>query len=218
MTARLKKARIANEWKPDVFPQNLPRIKGKPGTLLDLAVVNGAITDEARSGLKLDLSNAHVRDGAAHFNGKKNAIRLPFSPLTDPAGWPFRIRLQVYPEADGVVVTQAAKNYGFKIFVQDGRPGLAVQCKTWVDTTTVIDGPESVIGKWTELEALIDYNRIALVIDGRVVETVSLPQPFKGSPRAPLIIGNTGENPVAAGVPDQAFAGSIRRLTLNRGL
>lgn len=218
MSARLHQARLANDWKPDVFPHNLPRVRGKAGTLLDLAVVNGVITDEARSGLQLNLSNAQVRDGAAYFNGKLNAIRMPFNQLSDPAGWPFRIRLEVNPEADGVIMTQAANNYGFKIFVQDGRPGLAVQCRTWVNTTTVIDGPVSVLGKWTEIEALIDYNRIALVIDGRVAETVSLPQPFKGSPRNPLIIGNTGNQAVAEGVPDEAFTGSIRRLTLSRGL
>lgn len=218
MTARLQKARIANDWKAEVFPHNLPRIKGRSGTLLDLAVTNGAIADAAGSDLKIDLTKARVRDGAAYFDGKQNAIRLPFNQLTDPAGWPFRIRLQVQPEKDGVIATQAANGYGFKLFVQDGRPGLAVQCKTWVDTTTVIDGTESAIGKWTELEALIDYNRIALVIDGRVVESVSLPQPFKGSPRGPLIIGNPVVNPVVEGVPDEAFAGSIRRVTLTRGL
>jgi hypothetical protein len=32
------------------------------------------------------------------------------------------------------------------------------------------------------------------------------------------VIGNTGASPVADGVPDQGFRGSIRRLTLSRGL
>lgn len=218
MTARLQQARVANDWKPDVFPHNLPRVRGKAGTLLDLAVTQGAITDAAGSGLTMDLAKAQVRDGAAYFDGKQTAVRLPYDPLTDPAGWPFRIRLQVKPESDGVLVMQATKNYGFKLFVQDGRPGFAVQCKGWVDTTTVIDAPQAVTGQWTELEALIDYNRITLAIDGRVVESISLPQPFKGSVRAPLVIGNIGEFPVVEGVPHQAFAGSIRRLTLTRGL
>ncbi|HEY0864455.1 MAG TPA: sulfatase-like hydrolase/transferase [Lacunisphaera sp.] len=218
MTARLQKASVAHDWKRDVFPHNLPRVRGKAGTLLDLAVTNGAIADAAGSGLTIDLANTQVRDGAAYFDGKQNAIRISYNQLTDPTGWPFHIRLQVKPEGDGVLVTQATKNYGLKLFVQDGRPGFAVQCKGWVDTTTVIDAPESVIGKWTEMEALIDYNRITLAIDGRVVESVSLPQPFKGSVRAPLVVGNIGEFPVVEGVPHQAFTGSIRRLTLSRGL
>jgi hypothetical protein len=87
-----------------------------------------------------------------------------------------------------------------------------------VNTTTVIDAPEPAIGQWTDLEALIDYNRIALVINGRVVESVSLPQPFKGTPRSPLVIGNAGATPVVEGVPDTAFQGEIRRFTLSRGL
>jgi hypothetical protein len=218
MTARLEKARVANDWSAEAFPRNLPRVKGRSGTLLDLSVTSGTLTDAARSGLTIDLAKAQVREGTVHFDGRQNALRLPFDPLIDPAGWPFRIRLQVNPETDGVLVTQTVENYGFKLFVQDGRPGLAVNCRSWIDTTTVIDGPESVIGKWTELEALIDFNRIALVVDGRLVETVSLPLPFKGSPRGPLIIGNTGAHPVAAGVPDHAFAGSIRRFTLSRRL
>ena len=218
MTARLEKARVANDWKLDAFPQNLPRVRGKQGTLLDLRVADGAVTDEARSGLPLELGKAQVREGSVYFDGRENVIRIPFSELTDPAGWPFRIRLEVKPDADGVIATQASSSYGFKLFVQDGRPGLAVQCKAWTDTTTVIDGPNSVLGKWTELEALIDYNRIALVIDGRLAESVSLPQPFKISPRSPLIIGNIGPNPDVAGVPNQPFGGYIRRLTLSRGL
>lgn len=218
MTARLKKAQVANDWKPDVFPHNLPRVKGKAGTLVDLAVANGAITDKAGAGLDIDLSKSAVRDGVLTFDGKHNSIRLPGAPLIDSSGWPYRIRLQVKPDSDGVIVTQAGKNIGFKLFVQDGRPGLAVQAKTWVDTTTVIDAPASILGKWTDIEALIDFNRIALVIDGRVVETVSLPQPYRGAIRAPMVIGDVGENPVVAGVPHAAFAGSIRGLTLSRGL
>lgn len=218
MTTRLKKAQVANDWKPDVFPHSLPRVKGKAGTLVDLAVANGAIAERAGADAEVDLSKAAVRDGAVHFDGKQNSIRIPGTPLVDSSGWPYRIRLQVKPDSDGVIVTQTGKNIGFKLFVQDGRPGLAVQVKTWVDTTTVIDGPESVLGKWTEVEALIDFNRIALVIDGRVVETVSLPQPYRGAIRAPLVIGDVGENRVVASVPHDAFAGSIRRLTLSRGL
>jgi arylsulfatase A-like enzyme len=219
MKARLKNAQIANDWNPDVFPHNLPRVRGaKKGLLLDLAVADGAITDQARSGSEMDLSTVQVRDGAFTFDGKQSAIRLPFSPVVNSGGWPFRVRLQVKPDSDGVLVTQAARNYGFKIFVQDGRPGLSVQCRTWVDTTTTIDGPDSILGKWTELEALIDFNRIAFVIDGRVIDTVSLPQPYKGNPQVPFIIGNVGANPVSASVPDVPFAGAIRRLTLTRGL
>jgi hypothetical protein len=218
MTARLKAARIASDWNPDTFPKNLPRVKGTAGALVDLAVVNGVITNRVRSDLKPDLSNAIVRDGAAYFDGKSAAIRLPFGPRTDSAGWPFRIRLEVKPDADGVIATQGSRNFGFKIFVQDGRPGFAVQCRTWVDTTTTLDGSDSIIGKWTELEALIDFNRIAFVVNGRVVETMSIPQPYKGSPRVPFIIGNVGEQIISADVPHEAFTGSIRNLTLSRGL
>ena len=216
MKARLDEAKIYSGWSLNAFPKNFPRINGREGVLFDLAVQNGALVDRANSGVKFSPENLSVRDDSAQFDGKGAAIRVPFNPLIDPAGWPFRLTVAVKPQADGVIAAQSTGDYGFKVFIQDGRPGVAVHCKSWIDTTTVVDGPASILGKWSRLEVLIDYNRVVLLVDGVVAESVSLPLPFSGSPKTPLLIGQNGEHPVVAGVPNKPFAGAIKRFTIQR--
>ncbi len=218
MRVRLEKARAENQWRQDVFPLNLPRVRGKQGVLLDLAVENGVLVDKAQSGLKPKLDHVEVREDYFHCKGTKASLKVSFDELTDPASWPFHIDVMVKPETDGVIAAQSTQDSGFKLFVQDGRPGVAVHAKTWIDTTTVIDGPKSILGKWTKLQVLIDYNRLVLIVDGAVAESVSLPLPFKNPPQTPLVIGGSSVNQVAEGLPDKPFAGDIQRFTLQRGL
>lgn len=216
MKELMEQSREEYRWRQDVFPKNLPRVRGEVGLLLDLAVEDGKIVDKAKSGLSMSQRDLTVLPDALKFDGKRAAIRIPFDEKIDPAGWPFRIDISVKPESDGVIVVQSTPGYGFKVFVQDGRPGVSVLCKTWIDTTTTIDGPDSILGEWTDLQVLIDYNRLSFHVNGEVVETVSLPLPFKGSPKTPLMLGNTGIHPVVDGVPDEPFAGLIRRFSLER--
>lgn len=216
MQQRMTQQRAANQWQERVFPKNFPRVRGPEGVLLDLVVENGQFVDKAKSGLAVSQRKLTVLEDALYFDGDLSAIRVPFAPAIDPAGWPFRIDVAVKPESDGVIAVQSSPGYGFKIFIQDGRPGVSVLCRTWIDTSTTIDGPESVIGKWTNLQVLIDYNWLTFLVDGIVAESVSLPMPFKGSPKSPLMIGSKGPNPVIDDIPDQPFSGSIRRFTLQR--
>ncbi len=218
MKAQLEEAKIYSGWSANAFPKNFPRINGAEGIQLDLAVQDGALVDRAKSGVTFQAQNVAVRDDSASFDGATAVVRVPFQKPIDPAGWPFRLDVTVNPKADGVIAVQSTGDYGYKIFIQDGRPGVAVHCKSWIDTTTVVDGPKSILGKWTDLRVLIDYNRVVLVVDGVVAESVSLPLPFSGSPKTPLLIGQNGEHPVVAGVPDKPFAGAIKRFTIQRGL
>lgn len=218
MKAQLEEAKIVSDWRPNAFPKSFPRIRGKEGVLFDLAVKDGALIDRVNAGVAFTPQNLQLRDDGAYFDGKVAAVRVPFKKLIDPAGWPFRLDVAVKPDSDGVIAVQSTPAYGYKVFIQDGRPGVAVHCKTWIDTTTVVDGPASVLGKWTRLQVLIDYNRLVLLVDGKVADSVSLPLPFIGSPQTPLVIGSNGEHPVAEGLPDQPFAGQIKHFTLQRGI
>lgn len=180
-------------WRPDVFPKNLPRYRGSKD-------------------LKLELIKKPTT-----FSGNENdIIKEPYKEDADPSSWPWCIDIEVKPESDGVIASQSSPGYGFKIFVQDGHPGIAVLCKTWVEIHTVIDAPESVVGKWTNIQASIDYNRVIFKVNGKLVESRPLPQPFKGRTNKPLIIGGAGQNPVSADVPDNPFKGQIRKLTIQR--
>ena len=218
MKARLAEARLVSGWSPNAFPKNFPRVRGREGVMLDLAVRDGALVDRAESGLPFTAKGLQLRGDSVSFDGAAASVQVPFDQRIDPAAWPFRLDLAVRPQADGVIAAQSTTGYGYKVFVQDGRPGVAVHCKTWIDTTTVIDGPASILGKWTELQVVIDYNRLVLVVDGVVAESVSLPLPFAGSPKTALSIGAGGDHPVAAGLPEKPFTGEIRRFTLSRGL
>ncbi len=216
MQQRMAQQILHNRWQERVFPKNFPRVRGQEGVLFDLVVENGQFVDRADLGLNFTQRNLTALDDSLHFDGDQSAVQVPFNSAADPAGWPFRIDISVKPDSDGVIAVQSTAGYGFKIFVEDGRPGVSVQCRTWVNTTTTIDGPESILGKWTNLQVKIDYNSLTFLVDGIVVERVSLPQPFRGSPRSPLMIGSNGPNPVVEGVPDVPFTGAIRRFTLQR--
>lgn len=217
MLQRLQSSKEAYGWDPDVFPKNLPRIRGRQGLLLDMTVDNGQFADKAQSGFAIAQRKLEIRENSLYFDGDRAAIQVPFERDLDPAAWPFRIDVAVRPESDGVIAVQSTPGYGFKIFVQDGRPGVAVHCKTWIDSTTTIDAPDSILGDWAHLQVLIDYNRLVLMVDGIVAQSVALPLPFKGSPKTPLIIGSNGTHPVVGGIPDNPFRGEIRRFTLQRG-
>lgn len=218
LSARLARAKEQAGWRPDVFPQNLPRLRGVSGVLFDLAVHDEVLVDRAGSRVPFNPQGLQVRGDSVFFDGEHSSIRVPFRKLIDPSGWPFRIDVEVKADTDGIIAVQSTPGFGYKLFVQDGRPGVAVHCKSWIDTTTVIDAPAPALGKWTRLQALIDYNRLTLWVDGREVESIALPQPFKGSPQTPLVIGGKGTHPVVAGTPTDPFTGSLRRFTLERGL
>lgn len=217
MRANLEKAKTRHGWKLNVFPKNLPRVRGPEGLLLKVSAEGDEI---AMEGMGADLRFMHrglgFAEGAMVFDGRSAALRIPFDPVIDPARWPFRIKVRVKAEKDGVVAAQSTPGYGYKLFFQDGRPGVSVHCKTWIDTSTTIDGPAFMLGQWVQLEAEIDYNRLTFFIDGDQVESVSLPLPFKGSPKTPLMIGAPSGHPVAPGLTDKPFAGMVKTFQLRR--
>jgi N-acetylglucosamine-6-sulfatase len=218
MQKLMEKERIDNQWSLGVFPHNLKRIRGEEGVLFDLVVDAGAIVDKQQSGTGIYSVATEIKEDSVFFDGKQSAIKVPFQSRMDPAGWPYHVEIELKPESDGVVAVQSTPGYGYKVFIEDGSPGLAVHCKTWVDTTTVIDATESVLNQWTKLQILIDYNQVELRVNGQLVERISLPLPFKGSPKTELVLGNKGKHPVVKGVPNHAFKGLIRNFKCMRGL
>ncbi len=111
---------------------------------------------------------------------------------------------------------QSSKRNGFKIFIQDGRPGIALRCNTWIALKTMIDARENALDKWAGLTARVDYNRVDFKLNGKLIESRALPQPFKFRTNAPLVIGYVGENVVREGIPHNAFRGTIRQVTVHR--
>jgi len=203
-------------WREDIFPHNLPRVRGPEGTLLDLVVKSGKVTDLVNPGRKLVVGQVPTSEGVMEFNGASSLIKVPYDPKMEPSGWPYRISVEVKSESDGVIATQSTPGYGFKLFVQDGRPGVSVICKTWVASRTTIDAPESILNQWSKLELLIDYNRVGFWVDGELVDSMTLPLPFKAKAKAPLLIGAGGQKKVSEKVPNNNFKGQIRSLKIER--
>jgi hypothetical protein len=183
---------------------------------MNLQAKSGQVQDVENSGRAFTAGEVNVTGDIIQFNGASSLIKVPFDPEMDPSGWPYKISIDVNVESDGVIATQSSPGYGYKIFVQDGRPGVAVLTKTWIASRTTIDGPDSIIGKWTKLEAEIDYNRVTFWVDGEVVDSCGLPLPFKAKTKSPLIIGAGGKHKVSDAVPNNNFKGQIRSLAIQR--
>ncbi|MEO0510968.1 MAG: sulfatase-like hydrolase/transferase [Verrucomicrobiota bacterium] len=204
-------------WSVDVFPKNLPRVRGPKGTLFDLQIASGKVKDSIKQSRPMKTGKIVVDDGMMIFNGKGSRLEVPFDPDMDPSVWPYRIAVDLRPEeGNGVVAAQSSPGYGFKLFIEDGRPGIAVLCKTWIRSRTIIDGPEVEMGQWVKLEAEIDYNRVSFWMNGELIDTMTLPLPFKAKTKAPLLVGAGGSNKVSDEVPNNYFKGQIRGLTVRR--
>jgi hypothetical protein len=121
MKAHLLREKLVRNWSADIFPRNLPRVRGEEGLILDLAVRDGQFTDRAASGLAVSQRQLEVLDDSLAFDGIKSALRIPFDPSIDPAGWPFRIDVTVKAESDGVIAAQFDPRLWLQV-VYPGRP------------------------------------------------------------------------------------------------
>ena len=218
MESKLEQQIVDTGWVVDVFPKNLPRLREREGLLLDLSVEKGKITESANSGLQIRQQNVKLGKDAMLFNADKQGLKVAYDDSIDPAHWPYSIEINVLAEEDGVIASHAGPQSGYKIFVEDGRPGIAVLCRTWIATRTTIDAPESILGKWTKLKATIDYNRLIFSVDGTIIDSVSLPQPFKFATKRPLIVGAGGAQIVNKAVPHNPLVGQVRQVVLKREL
>ena len=89
-------------------------------------------------------------------------------------------------------------------------------CRTWIATRTTIDASTNIIGAWSTLRAVIDYNRLSLYLNDECVDSVALPQPFKAPVKRPLVLGAGAAQIVNKTVPNYAFKGAIKRVQIIR--
>lgn len=216
LESRLRTEELIAGWRPSLLPLNFPTIRGPQGVMLDLAVQNGKWGDLTGSGLPIKSSAISVLPQSIRLDGRLSSIEIPHHPAIDPSGYPFRLDVALKAESDGVIAAQSSPAYGFKLFVQDGRPGISVRCTTWIASTTTIDAPDNIHGRWAQLQVLIDYNRLTFLVDGIPAESVELPMPFKVSPQKPLFIGKAGAHAVADNLPNNPITAEIRRFTIQR--
>lgn len=201
-----------------------PRVPGRrllpAGPLLDWEARPEGVLDRLTGVPVPALAAATVRteaDGPAVDLAEASVPDLPDPQRFDPSAGPFRIEAWVRAASDGAFLTHAGRDFGWKLVFQDGRPGFSVRCVDWMPSWTTLDAPESALGRWIHLEAVLDWNVAAFAVDGKLVGRVDLPVSFKRLPDGPLRLGAGAEPEVYAGSPSGRLNGAWRRLRLSRG-
>jgi hypothetical protein len=215
MDALLGKQKKAVGWKEYVFPNNLPKVKGRSGVLWHLSGDGDELISKSSSAVSYEQNGIEVEDDLLKFDGK-GFVSLKNHPELEPCQWPFTIEINCKVDGDGILISQSGKGYGYCLFVQDGRPGVSTKCRTWITSHTTIDGDHSVIGSWVKIKAMIHYNRLKLFVDDELVDDVYLPLPFKGKTKSKIFVGKSAQHTVLDRLPNQPFKGQIRSLEIVR--
>jgi N-acetylglucosamine-6-sulfatase len=203
-------------WKPRVFPLNLPRVRGQSGTLLEIEVENGGLVDRISSQRLAPAAEVRADDEVLVLRSTSPPIELPYSKQCEPSSWPYDIEVSFKAETDGVLFSQSGPASGLAFFVEDSRPVVTARVKTWTTTTTTIDGPKLTPGDWTDVRITVDFNRLAMSVNGKLVEEVALPLPLKKPTKSPMIIGGPSQIQASQECPSTPLSGLVRRLRIRR--
>ena len=106
---------IESGWRVDVFPKNLPRYRSKQGTICDFSVLDGKLQDASNSNVHVIDKDCSFSNNSMVFDGKGSGLKFGYDPKIDPASWPYSIELSFKADSDGVLVTHAGPNSGYKI-------------------------------------------------------------------------------------------------------
>ena len=203
-------------WKPQVFPPNLPRVRGQVGPLLEMVVEDDELVDQVSSQRLAPNASIHTEEAALVSGGEAAPIRLPYSKNLDPSTWPYVLELSFKADSDGVLLSQSGPACGLAFFVEDSRPVVTVRVKTWTTTTTTIDGPKLTPGEWTDVQIVVDYNRLAMSVNDDLAEEIQLPLPFKRPTKFPMVVGGPSEVLASQECPSSPMRGLVRHLRIRR--
>ncbi len=212
LIVRLDEQKKDAGWKEYVFPNNIPKVKGKEGELWSLTVHQGKMVSEPKE-ISCQLRGVEVKRDALSFDGKSH-LQLGKQNRLDPSQWPMSIELECKAEEDGVIINQSGEGYGYCIFIEDGRPGVSTKCRGVSFTT--LDAKKSICGKWAKIKVLIHYNRLKFLVDDELVEDIYLPLPFKDKTNADVLVGEAAKMPVLERLPSSSFVGDIRSIVMSR--
>jgi hypothetical protein len=216
MLLKLKTAKTEAGWQKEVFPKNFAKVKGSLGEKFSIRASQGQMQVSSLPGHNIHTDQVSIQGDIMNFDGVHSFVKAPFHEKLDPSTWPFHLEVDVKVDQDGVIAAQSNMGYGFKLFVQDGRPAVSTLCKTWIASTTTIDATEVITGKWTNLKVLIHYNRLKFLVNDEMVESVYLPLTFKHPTKKPLWIGRSSKALVTKGTPQKGFIGQMKRFSISR--
>lgn len=201
-------------WRPDVRPHNIADYRGPRGRFIDLrvsgdAVVNQASADVSPSGKVKTMGDFMI------FDGKVNLDCAP-GVMTNAGQGPAIIETWIKAEADGVIASQSNPEAGWKLFIQDGKPGVTVFRKTWIGSHSTLDGKERIMGRWAHLRVILDWNRFRLEVDGELAAEMALPMAYETESPSSLIVGASAEPDVFVETPTNRFVGKMRQFVFAR--
>jgi N-acetylglucosamine-6-sulfatase len=226
LKAELKKLMKETGYRREVTDLSPTRRKqAREGLMLSLAfddIDNGILVDTSGNGIAGKLNNVGVvidaGKRAGRFDGG-NYVTVSKSKDLDPSKGPWRIEVMVKPESDGAILGHNDKRNGYALFIDNGVPGVAMRNDMyWAMSTSIVDGKESCIGKWTHIEALIKENEMRLFVNGEQADWMPVPVPLVKLPDTELLIGRDCEVPADKELTGKPFKGLVHSLKIYRGL
>ena len=118
---------------------------------------------------------------------------------------------------DGAILGHGDERNGYALFVDNGVPGVAIRNDMyWAMSTSIVDGKENCIGKWTHIVAVIKENELKLFINGRLADWMPVPVPLAKLPATDLLIGRDCKDPADKKLTSRPFKGLVDSIRMYR--
>ena len=166
------------------------------GIMLSLTFDNadgGKLIDLSGNGIDGRISGVDIVKDSGYSAGRftgENYVTVNKSKKLDPSKGPWLIEAMVKPDSDGAILGHGDKKNGYALFIDNGIPGVAIRNDMyWAMSTSIVDGKDNCIGKWTHIAALIKENEMRLFVNGKLADWMPLPVPLEKLPSTELLIG-----------------------------
>ena len=206
---------------PDLTPGRM--IKAAEGIMLSYSfgkVSNGLLLDLSGNSNNTKLGNVNIvkdeNKQAAEFTGAET-IKVNATKNLDPSKGPWVIEAMVKARADGAILGHGDERNGYALFIDKGIPGAAIRNDMyWAISTSIVDGKENCIGKWTHIAAVIKENEMKLFINGRLADWMPIPVPLVKLPSSKLLIGSDCKFGADKELTSRGFKGLVTSIKMRR--
>jgi N-acetylglucosamine-6-sulfatase len=207
---------------PDLSPER--KVKAARGVMLSFSfdkISEGMLVDQSGHNIDGKLNGVTVVSDQKYSAGKftgKNSVRVNKSKALDPSKGPWVIEVFVKASSDGAILGHGGGKNGYALFVDKGVPGVAIRNDMgWAMSTSIVDGKETCIGKWTHIVAVIKENEMKLFVNGQLADWMPVPVPLVKLPDTQLLMGQDCKVPADKELTGKPFEGLIHSLKIYRG-
>ena len=207
---------------PDLSPER--KVKAARGTMLSLSfneISEGLLLDQSGHNNEGKLNGITVVSDQKYSAGKftgKNSVAINKAKSLDPSKGPWVIETLVKADSDGAMLGHGDGKNGYALFVDQGVPGVAIRNDMgWAISTSIVDGKETCIGKWTHIVAVIKENEMKLFVNGQLADWMPVPVPLVKLPDTQLLMGRDCKVPTDEELTGKPFEGLVHSLKIYRG-